>query len=1509
MEGEVKQKEEAKQIQPLLPPTPKEVSLDENLLSRQLAVYGKEFQGKLSQTNVFIYGMRGVGVEVAKNIILANPHVVKIYDKNICTIQDMGSNFYISEYDVKSQKTRAKACLPHLKQLNSNVHVLDYDGEINEALLSEFNVVVFTDYYNREKLIAWNKMCRAKNIGFIYAGLLGLYGFCFVDFGEDHKILDPNGEEPKQAIISSITNDKAAVVTLLETNQKKSHGFEDGDYIIFREVEGMDEMNIQEPTQVKILSKHCLEVQIDTTEFMAYTGRGLIEQVKVPIPFGFRNLEESFRVGYGLNNDKFQSVDCGKEGKQEQLHAILQGVLAYATKHNEQLPEFKNEDQVNAVQQQIDILNNLYKKTQNSLIVSNLDQNLLRQVCYFSRYQIAPLTSFWGGIIAQEIVKFTGKFTPLSQWLHIHNFDLLPEAHIRNPNVNRNMTNTRYDDYIMIFGRDFIDKILIQKVLIVGAGALGCEFTKMFSLMGIACHKKGFVHIADNDSIEISNLNRQFLFQREDIGKSKSLVASVKGKQINNSFNIKSHKLVLDASTENVFDDNFWMNLDFVVNAVDNVKAREYIDKQCVWYNKALFESGTMGVKCNSQVIVPHLTQSYTDTRDPEEESIPICTLKNSPYLIEHCIQWAIDYFEGTFVKSIKEIQEFVKNPLKYIQKNQSELMPQRSAEFQNKLEWIKKLLQIYNKPTYQECVHLAKQLFEEVHNNQIAQLLFNLPLDTKDQYGSPYWSGQKRPPQVIPYDSKDELHVEWVQSCANIFAKAFNIQICKDPKEISNISDQLKVETFIPKKLDINEIEQNQAEQVNLDESEIKCNLLIEQIKNELPKKQLELKQVEFEKDDPTNYHIEIVSAISNLRARNYKIKEVEKMKVKVIAGKIIPALATTTAMIVGTVGIEIIKFIMQKPISAMRNSFMNLALPLWVFCDPVEPFKNNDTEYDLEYLGPVKAIPKGFTKWDFIFINGPMRVSEFRDYFLEHYDVIINKIYYENKFLFDQSEQEAQQHEQMDIQDLFELVFEDKIPEFKQYLKFGIYASDRKGNECKMPFVKYSYKGETIKTESDLLSESASEALDQAEESMKPKSNLSPSKQKRLEQYLEDQVREFLNQLIIDALKERPHSFLKFSYEWLQLYKANQLYIPQQFHQDSDLSPSELELQMKEYLRDHVDIYIEELVFNLITKRPPQPLDFAIKWFFQKHKDDRLHIIKEQQEVPGEEPIVVEFKTTYVEEFESYNQEYEESRLKLLELENKQEEEEKQKQKKSDKTLENHQIELAQHYEQYGLICMKFHKTQEAITYLKKSLFTIIKFEDKANSMEASRINFNLAELFDRQQQYFEAFRFYKEALWLQEQILGEDRIESVEILQRIGLILQKHKKYNSALQNFQKSYNIMKNNFNYECPQVINPLINLANCLLNLRKFDDALTYYKKVLRMYERNNQMEETVENVSFLYNMSIAAENCRFFPDAINLMNEALDMIQICSPKNNSIINKINDRIRQLHQLYDSFSK
>lgn len=83
-------------------------AIDTNLYSRQIGTFGLETMGKLVKMKVLIIGMRGLGVEIAKNLILAGPNSVTIYDPTQVAIADMGANFYISESDV-GNKTRAEA--------------------------------------------------------------------------------------------------------------------------------------------------------------------------------------------------------------------------------------------------------------------------------------------------------------------------------------------------------------------------------------------------------------------------------------------------------------------------------------------------------------------------------------------------------------------------------------------------------------------------------------------------------------------------------------------------------------------------------------------------------------------------------------------------------------------------------------------------------------------------------------------------------------------------------------------------------------------------------------------------------------------------------------------------------------------------------------------------------------------------------------------------------------------------------------------------------------------------------------------------------------------------------------------------------------------------------------------------------------------------------------------------------------------------------------------------------
>jgi ubiquitin-activating enzyme E1 len=137
--------------------------------------------------------------------------------------------------------------------------------------------------------------------------------------------------------------------------------------------------------------------------------------------------------------------------------------------------------------------------------------------------------------------------------------------------------------------------------------------------------------------------------------------------------------------------------------------------------------------------------------------------------------------------------------------------------------------------------------------------------------------------------------------------------------------------------------------EEASPEDEEVLSELLQQLNVTDLGISSKDIQAAEFEKDDDTNFHIDFIFAASNLRARNYKIDECTHQKTKMIAGKIIPAIATTTAMITGAVTSEIYKFVQGfDTIEAYKNGFINLALPLFVFSEPTEVNKAKSKDYD---------------------------------------------------------------------------------------------------------------------------------------------------------------------------------------------------------------------------------------------------------------------------------------------------------------------------------------------------------------------------------------------------------------------------------------------------------------------------------------------------------------------------------------------------------------------------------
>ena len=128
----------------------------EQLYSRQIAAYGSNSMKKITQLKVLIYGIRGLGIEISKNIILAGPKIVNIFDDNKIKIEDIGSNFYINEKDVDKRKD--EVCLPKLKELNNNVQCEILKDKNIEQSIDQYDVIVITEICDLKRLAQLNEI-------------------------------------------------------------------------------------------------------------------------------------------------------------------------------------------------------------------------------------------------------------------------------------------------------------------------------------------------------------------------------------------------------------------------------------------------------------------------------------------------------------------------------------------------------------------------------------------------------------------------------------------------------------------------------------------------------------------------------------------------------------------------------------------------------------------------------------------------------------------------------------------------------------------------------------------------------------------------------------------------------------------------------------------------------------------------------------------------------------------------------------------------------------------------------------------------------------------------------------------------------------------------------------------------------------------------------------------------------------------------------------------------------
>ncbi|KAI0878751.1 hypothetical protein GGS24DRAFT_486952 [Hypoxylon argillaceum] len=392
------------------------------------------------------------------------------------------------------------------------------------------------------------------------------------------------------------------------------------------------------------------------------------------------------------------------------------------------------------------------------------------------------------------------------------------------------------------FGPSLNASVKQAQVLMVGAGGIGCELLKNLVLTGF-----GEIHIVDLDTIDLSNLNRQFLFRYEHIKKPKAEIAKEAAQRFNPNVNIVAyHANIKDAQ----FNLEWFKAFNLVFNALDNLEARRHVNRMCLAADVPLIESGTTGFNGQVQVIKKGVTACYDCTAKEVPKSFPVCTIRSTPSQPIHCIVWGKSYllneiFGASEDQAVLDTSENGDNA-------------KEIAELKKESEALRKIRESVGTDLF------PQMLFDKVFNKDVTRL----------RSMEEMWKS-RRPPEPLQYESVLRQASE---------ASAAKELIIQDGQKVWSLEENLVV---------------------------------FNDSLSRLSKRILDLKKqhgdgspqamISFDKDDEDT--LDFVAAAANIRSHVFGIEGKSRFDIKQMAGNIIPAIATTNAIVAGLCVLESFK------------------------------------------------------------------------------------------------------------------------------------------------------------------------------------------------------------------------------------------------------------------------------------------------------------------------------------------------------------------------------------------------------------------------------------------------------------------------------------------------------------------------------------------------------------------------------------------------------------------------
>ena len=891
----------------------------EDRYSRQTLTYGKGAMSKISGAKILITcrtGFSGPALELAKCVIMAGTHTVSLHSRNfVLTSSDLSSNYYCDESDlVDSAPGSASASASvsraafekmrsSLASLNPSVvvDILDYNMMLDVDNFGSYDCICFVDYTS-EEYAHFNTVCRERDVKSIFLCTHGLMGSVFCDF-LNHSVTDKDGEPVKSGVIEQIKDYTFTTAA--------PHRLSTGDAVKF----GSRVLSLESDTSYCVKVVDALKFQVtsykafDTdNERIVYAKHAPTFQVVDQIPQNLTYSQQ--KIEYVRPHKPYTEFVDPKNPIPIDDHLVRFDTVDWMRPYY--LMAFHRTISINPPT--MDLYEAIFRQELKRICsFAEYDQKVAVTLWHTHRGRVVPIDAITGAVSAQEVIKSVcNKYEPINQFMYFDGLNVLPSNYLETRMQNLDDyadQGDRYDGQTRIFGKLSTELLPSMSAFVVGSGAVGCEHIKNLAMMGVATAHgtDAKVVVTDMDSIELSNLNRQFLFRSSDIGESKSITACKAARAMNPDLNIEAHTRKVGRETENVYDSNFFDGMHVVLNALDNVEARRYMDGRCVDTKTPLLECGTLGTIGSIQAVVPKLTESYSSFEDADQgNAIPVCTLKLFPSTFEHVVEYARSAFETHFNVPFATYRKVLQDPDSLKKMDPTDL---------NKAHHEIMML-IANYRNFKYCIRRAFDVFHQIFRDPIAQIIRKYPQDHTDDDGKLFWSGTKIFPTVIDFDANNDMHMKFIISFANIWADCLRIPrnrryAAKSVGKYKEFIATLDVpEEIRNDDIDLDEDakeEDGKAEAVEIDTAKLigEIGIMIEKSKATLSKAM----PMDFEKDDDTNFHVDMLWVLSELRSQNYRIASKDRLAVKGIAGKIIPAIATTTSIVSALVSLELYK------------------------------------------------------------------------------------------------------------------------------------------------------------------------------------------------------------------------------------------------------------------------------------------------------------------------------------------------------------------------------------------------------------------------------------------------------------------------------------------------------------------------------------------------------------------------------------------------------------------------